>query len=937
MRPPDTSNGPVETVRIVNNQRPGPTGGSSGFRMSPTEVGPLNPVGEAPFRMSPTGDRPFNPAVEAPDWRRPPSPVSDNVNPSSGTDLTAMREYETNLIDDLKLLQRRRDALDESFAKSEINEENYRTNVENNELQMRDAYMVLQQIQDGIREFLGLPVQGPLITNVPGSDMPLTGDPQLDGPATASNIPLGTPTIPTSGLGPNDGLTPELRRFLQSTSPGNQPLPTRGMSGIQTTNQQLPVAGQPLSPEEEITFLQSEIDQIKNANAELLASLRDLRMPNNGLSNAEIPSSFDNDLRRLQNLEDTLMPGDGRNLPTPSPGLAGSGFTQPLDPYLEVNMPNTVDSSSDSGVRGLQQNLQDGTRMSEIGRDLPNPSRGVAGSGFTQPFDPNLEFNMPNLIDPTVSDNGVDGLDQNDLSGLQNDLPPNTNIRDYMNNLVNEYRNLNQREKYILRILNSPTSPEGLPIDPISNEFELRQSNIRNIDVPQPRRNQDRIVPSTINDIDQNGQLEPIPFNAPLPNDPIIPAEDNNDVIRRDETLPAITASTQSDPLLINNLLSEYNRLNQREQEIIRILNRRERPTSFIGNDGLDINAPSPRREVDRSTSIDNPFINRDTRSRRLPNIQAGNILRDTIGPLSGELERSVPEFNRQVPTANPSVNRDALVNDRGSRLLQSGNIDPMMFNRDPLRRRLQNIQAGSILPDNVNALSREINRPEPIANPSVNRDALMDERGRMLFDSSFPTSDDINPIMFERDPLRRRLQNTQEGNGLRDIMSPVSGNVGLNVDDRNRFSQQRPILDDVIPLRNRELRPNIGTSAVVPTTGESQSTRTDTLDRNLIYNDGTITMESVRYDLPSDAVEEPVPMGSDSSLTSGFPVSGFSSQASGLLTSRTDSFGMPNQRSQFSRTREMYPIRNRFFSQLNRRQALQGSSASSRPVVSLF
>lgn len=869
MRPPDTSNGPVETVRIVNNQRPGLTGGSSGFRMSPTEVGPLNPVGEAPFRMSPTGDRPFNPAVEAPDWRRPPSPVSDNVNPSSGTDLTAMREYETNLIDDLKLLQRRRDALDESFAKSEINEENYRTNVENNELQMRDAYMVLQQIQDGIREFLGLPVQGPLITNVPGSDMPLTGDPQLDGPATASNIPLGTPTIPTSGLGPNDGLTPELRRFLQSTSPGNQPLPTRGMSGIQTTNQQLPVAGQPLSPEEEITFLQSEIDQIKNANAELLASLRDLRMPNNGLPNAEIPSSFDNDLRRLQNLEDTLMPGDGRNLPIPSPGLAGSGFTQPLDPYLEVNMPNTVDSSSDSGVRGLQQNLQDGTRTSEIGRDLPNPSRGLAGSGLNQLSDPYLEFNMPNLIDPIVSDNGVDGLDQIDLSGLQIALPPNTNIRDYINNLINEYRNLNQRETEILRILKSPTSPEGLPMDPISNEFELRQTNIRNIDVPQPRRNQDRIVPSTINDIDQNGQLEPIPFNAPLPNDPIIPQEDNNDVIRRDETLPAITASTQSDPLLINNLLSEYSRLNQREKEIIRILNRQEAPTSFIRNDGLDINAPSPRREVDRSMSTDSPFINRDTR----------------------------------------------------------------LDDRDPLRRRLQNIQAGSILPDNVNALSREINRPEPIANPSVNRDALMDERGRMLFDSSFTTSDDINPIMLERDPLRRRLQNIQEGNGLRGIMNPVSGNVRLNVDDRNRFSQQRPILDDAIPLRNRELRPNIGTSAVVPR--ESQSTRTDTSDRNIIYNDGTITMESVRYDMPSDAVEEPVPMGSDSSLTSGFPVSGFSSRASGLLTPRTDSFAMPTQRSQFSRTREMYPTRNRIFYQLNRRQALQGSSA--RPVVSLF
>ena len=927
----------METVRVVNNQRTGTTGIPSGFRNSPTEVVPLNP------------------AVEEPGWRRPPSPVSANVNPSSETDLTAMRDYETKLIEDLKLLQRRRDALDESFAKTEINEETYRTNAENNELQMRDAYTVLQQIQDGIRQFLGLPVKGPVIRNIPGSGLQLTGDPRLDGPASASNILSGTQSLPTSGLGPNVGLTPEQRQFLQSSLPGNQPLP--GMQGIQSPN--VPVAGQPLSPEEEITFLQSEIDQIKNANAELLASLRDLRMPNNGLPNAEIPSSFDNDLRRLQNLEDTLMPGDGRNLPTPSPGLAGSGFIQTLDPYIEMNVPNTVHSSSDSGVRGLQQNLPDGTRTSAIGRDLPTPSRGLAGSGLNQLSDPYLEFNMPNLIDPTVSDNGVDGLDQIDLSGPQIDLPPNTNIRNFMNNLINEYNNLNQRETEILRILNSPTSPEGLPMDPISNDFELRQSNIRNVDVPQPRRNQDRIVPSTINDIDQNGQLEPIPFNAPLPNDPIIPLEDNNDVIRRDETLPAITASTQSDPLLINNLLSEYNRLNQRENEIIRILDRQGRPTSFIRNDGLDINAPLPRREVDRSMSIDNPFINRDTRlddrnptiirpdfsttdnidnsnlirdlpSRRLPNIQAGNILQDTIGPLSGELERSVPEFDRQVPIANPFVNREALVNVRGSRLLQSGNIDPMMFNRDPLRRRLQNIQARSILPDNVNALSREFNRPEPIANPSVNRNALMDERGRMLFDSNFPTSDDINPMMFERDPLRRRLQNIQEGNSLRAIMNPVSGNVGLNADDRNRFTQQRPIVDDVIPPRNQDLRPNIGTSAVVPR--ESQSTRTDTSDRNLIYNDGTITMESVRYDLPSDAVEEPVSMGSDSS---GFPVSGFSSRASGLLTPRTDSFAMPTQRSQFSRTREMYPTRNRIFSQFNRRQALQGSSA--RPRVSLF
>ncbi|XP_062585888.1 uncharacterized protein LOC134247564 [Saccostrea cucullata] len=158
-------------------------------------------------------------------FKNPTPVVVNGILPESiDLDLAAFREHEAKLIDDVKLLMRRREALDEFFSRGNLTDENYRILLENTDIQIRDNYGVLKQIQDAIRKYLGI------------------GTPR----AFSQQLPMVTPEA--------------------------SPIPDFMGSGS--------IGGQLLTPDEKLTFIQSEIDRLQQASAGLLERLQSLQMPN---------------------------------------------------------------------------------------------------------------------------------------------------------------------------------------------------------------------------------------------------------------------------------------------------------------------------------------------------------------------------------------------------------------------------------------------------------------------------------------------------------------------------------------------------------------------------------------------------------------------------------------------------------------------------------
>ncbi|XP_061193895.1 uncharacterized protein LOC133202134 [Saccostrea echinata] len=725
-------------------QRPRPSARSEAPRTTDNVLN-SGPVGLN--TVQPTETMPNTVSSPMSEFLRNPTPVVGNAisRDSRDLDLTAFREQEAQLIDDLKLLIRRREALDESFSRGELTDENYRISLENTDIQIRDNYAVLKQIQDAIREYLGI------------------GTPQ----AFSQQPPMVTPEA-----------TP-IEDFRGPDSSG----------------------GQPLTPDEELVFIQSEIDRLKEANAGLLRRLQSLQMPN----------------------IDSAAPATMNDMPL-NPTVGGSSldamnFMDSMDGAIPSPSPAPAISDLDTFVR---------------------PSRPIQGTGF------------PDTSTDPIIGNRIDGI----IPGEESNVIPRTQIRNNIENLLNEYNRLSQREDAILRILNQngqvsdnfPQDMVGLtqattrPVDDLGAEMERVRENIRRnaVDTQNEifpiesqmraaRRDSGRIAtleaPSSEIDVSTVGPQDPgvernsfpeiLPSvqdtgfpqtsSIPVANDGInevIPGEGRN-IIQR--------AQIRNN---IENLLNEYNRLSQREGEILRTLNQN-------GQDVVGQTRASPvddlQREMNlaRENLINSPLDNTNDMLPIEPQGSARRVSGRIATPRTLSIEPDFAAAESQIPTGTS---------------LGTGNMR-------------------SQFPETMNILTEDTR-------------------------SQFPALDRINIV--DDIVTRRPVLDTDASRIGESFVSP-------------RVPAQT--LDEISVLGTDRVQPIVDRGGeILP---DSQTLSRSAQGESLIYNDGDITMSAVQ---PVGSLEgdTTVPIGPV------VPISGFSSEASGLLLPRNDAMSLQSRQVRF-------------------------------------
>lgn len=453
------------------------------------------------------------------EFLKDPSPIGQDIRPPPSTDVTALRELEAKLIEDLKLLKRRREALKDSYGRGEINQENYRTNVENNELQSRDAYVVLQQIQNAIREYLGLPTQ----------------------PAAA---------------------------FRHVTSEAIQSDTT---ANVQT--QLSSAESQTLTPEEELSFIQSEIDGLKKANTDLLQALQRLRMPNVRTLGADTAST-----------KELLVANGGTSAPS-------NRFMDTVDTGMMAHGGSVPTSQFDDTVRSpFEIDLNLGVSDSI----MPSPSPVPAVSGFDSRSDrslPSQDLRNDDQTSLRVFDNERSQFPYvrgDFLSSGTNDprrsqpLPDRNNVNagrsvgDEIQILMDEYNALSQREEYILRMLNR-NRQDRTATARRRNEFTSRPdfnalpghefANKLTSSEPQMRRYFSRVVSpvASSSDVDETMLRPPFPSPSVSENSqsvierPVVrsrlPSEALNDFTRVDNALVRPSAESSGQFLMERSLV----------------------------------------------------------------------------------------------------------------------------------------------------------------------------------------------------------------------------------------------------------------------------------------------------------------------------------------------------------------------------------------------
>lgn len=762
--------------------------------------------------------------------------VEDPMNPSPSMDLTAMRENEAKLIEDLKLLQRRRDALQESYAQKEIDEETYRLNVETNEVQMRDTYSVLQQIQNAIREFLGIPPQGPsTAANAIGDN--LFGAPQSTDLVSGDRILLSD------------------RNVLRDIKDRSLPI------------QQVAPGGETLSPAEELALIQQELERLRTMDADIQNSLNRFRMP-------RVDDNFD------------------------TTNAASTNFVQ-------------------RNPEGAPGSMVDGILLS------PAPVPAVSG------FSPAASSVLPPSVPGT------------DLPNIRSRTSPSSEsgVRENMNDLINEYIRLNRRETDILRMLDDSNTQQL-----IRNSAIQLQNNRPNIDIPQARQDMVRTATprSSRTDSFPDSNRADVNILPTLPENLRFNTMDDNNRIDRID--PLNTALPPLDTRLINNLLSEYNELNQKESEIERLLDNQLDQNAIGRNDLFERNQPQPRKASDRSVNLGESTQNIGTLAvdedlpRDFQTFQTVNLPDQTLrvgpdgleGPLDQILRPDTRPFDRlrdQTLRPDPRQFDTTLDNNLGP--------DAGIFSRilGPDARGFDRTFDQTSRPD-----AREFDR---MLDQTLRPDARMlggslRPDGRSLggmFDRSIRPDDrtfnNLRPLSTEMSrPLSRAFDINRVTST--DRLGLFSNDRAL---DRSTLLSGATNFDDITSNSIQDTLPTPLTgSAIGRRTDESlASSRGDSTNNNLVYDDGTITIESVR---PAGTYDEGAPATPlETGPVSEFPVSGFSSRASGLLAPSLDSLSLMNRMDQrlgrgsvsTFRRRSLYPfIGNRLLQQGRIRRARQ-------------
>lgn len=755
------------------------------------------------------------------------SAVEDPMNPSPSMDLTDMRKSEAKLIEDLKLLQRRRNALQESYAQKEIDEETYRLNVEANEVQMRNTYLVLQQIQDAIREFLGIPPQGPSVAANAMGDNSLGALQSTDSVAGDSKL-------------------------LSDKNLQKDPLPIL----------QVATGGEVLLPAEELALIRQELETLRTRDADIQNSLNRFRMPQvddnfvSGTTNSD--STFVQSFvqRNPQSALGLMVDG---NLPSPAPVPAVSGFSPAASSLLPPSVPGT---------------------------NLPS---------FRSRTSPSSE----------------------------------SGAREIMNDLINEFNGLNRREADILRMLGDSNSQQL-----IGNSVTPLQNNRRNVGMPQARQEGVRTATSrTDNFPDQNSAgvntLPTLPENLRFNT-----VDDNNRIDRIEPVLPS------SNTRLINNLLNEYNELNQRESEIRRLLDNQLDQNAIGRNDLFDRTQPQFRRDSDRSVDVGESAQNIGTVAvgGDLPQdfitFQMDNLPDQTLRAGPDGLEEPLDEIFRQFVTPrDETIRPDTRPFD--ATLDQTLGPDTRQFdttldnNLRPDARILSRISGPDARgfdrtfdqtsrPD-IRRINRMFDQPlRPDASMLV--DSLRPDRRSMgnMFDRfSRPDDRTLNNLRPLSTVISRPLSRPFARNGITSTdRTGLLSNV--RAFDRSNMLSVETNFDSISSKNIQGTRPTPLTgSAVGGRIDESlaSSSRSDSTNNNLVYNDGTITIEGVR---PAGTYDEGAPATpQETGPVSELPVGGFSSRASGLLTPNIDSLTLMNRidprlgRGSVStlRRRSLYPL----------------------------
>ncbi|XP_062567446.1 uncharacterized protein LOC134229694 [Saccostrea cucullata] len=676
------------------------------------------------------------------DFLRNPTPVVGNANSpeSRDLDLTAFREQEAKLIDDLKLLMRRREALDQSFSRGELTDENYRISLENTDIQIRDNYAVLKQIQDAIRDYLGI------------------GAPRAFSQQPPVVIPEASPI--SNFMGPD------------------------GSSG-----------GQPLTPDEELVFIQSEIERLKQANAGLLERLQSLQMPN----------------------IDSAVPSDINEMPL-NPTVRGSSMDA-------MNFMDSFDGATPSpsplpSVSGVDS--------------IPGLPGEIPGTGF------------PNTPSDPIPGNQMGGV----IPGDDSNVIPRTQIRNDIENLLNEYNRLSQREDAILSILNqNGQAPDTLPQDitgqtpgatrPVGDfRTEMgRPLDNQNEMIPIARRASDRIAPqgtlpseidmNVIGSQDPTVELNSFPEIMPPVQGTGFPqtSRDPVDNARMDEVIPTEERNIISRAQIrndIENLLNAYNRLSQREEEIIRTLNQNEQ--DMVGQAGATTQPVDDFQGGVNMATENRMQMPLDNINDMLPLDSPGSARRDLdriATPMTLSIDPELALAGSQIPPVTP----------RGTEIMRPGFPETM-----------------DILTENTGPQSQIFDRSN-----------IVDDVGDRLPVLDSDVSRIGDPFLSQRGPTQT--------------------------------------VDEVSVTRTDRVRPIVNRGGDVlsdsqPSSGSSQG-------ENLIYNDGFISMSPVQ---PVGSLEgdRSVPIGP------AVPISGFSSEASGLLSPRDDTTSLQSRQVRFFRRRPL-------------------------------